>query len=148
MQIPKELPHAQKPTLLVVADTQTAKLYLMHDDQMDLINEIFFPEEWTSDKEAGFGQYGSRGEMQSFGNPDPVPGEEHVLKDHLIKSLNEDLFTRLQNKEFNEWYLVAPDYIMKTIKDSLHSYLAKALKKTLSANLINHNPLEVLKRLT
>ena len=148
MQIPRELPHPKKPTLVVVADTQTAKLYLLKQDKIELIKKIFYPEEYASDKEAGFGQYGSRGEMQSFGNPDVVPDEDHLLKTHLLKTLNDDLWQRLQNKEFIEWHLVAPDYIMKTIQKSLHPYLKKNLKKTLTANLINQPPLEVLKRLS
>jgi len=146
MQIPSELPHPAKPTLMVVADTQSAKIFLLKDDELEEINSIFFEEERASDKEGGFGKKVG-GQMQSFGNPPVVPGEEHVLKDHLLKELNEELFKRLQNNEFEEWCLVAPDYILKTIEEAMHSYLQKALIKKHAANLVNEHPLDIWERL-
>lgn len=150
MLIPQELPRFKKDALLVVADTQTAKIYSLKENRLELINEIFYPEEMTSDKEGGYMRYG-RGpggrEIQSHGNAEPVPNEDHLLKTHLIKSLNDDLATRLKNKEFEEWQLVAPDYIIKIITDKLHTDLKKTLKKTLAANLINQHPLDIIKRL-
>ena len=146
MQIPNELPHPAKPTLLVVADTQTAKIFLLQDDELKEIKKIFFEEERASDKEGGFGKKAG-GQMQSFGNPPVVPGEEHILKDHLLKELNEELFNRLKNNEYEEWYLVAPDYILNTVEAAMHSYLQKALVKKLAANLINEHPLDIWERL-
>jgi len=147
MQIPKEAIRPEKTTMLVVADTQTAKLYLIKNDEINEIKKIFFPEEHASDKEGGFAQHGASGEMQSFGNPPVVPDEDHLLKDHLCKSLNDELFTRFQNKEFENWFLVAPDYIIKTVQNSMHSYLKESLDKTLAQNLVNEHPLEILKKI-
>jgi protein required for attachment to host cells len=147
MQIPNKLPHPAKPTLLVVADTQTAKIFLIKNDELEEIKKIFFEEERASDKEGGFGQR-IGGQMQSFGNPPVIPSEEeHLLKDHLLKELNEYLFTCFHNKEFEEWYLVAPDYILNTVEQAMHSYLQKALIKKLAANLVNEPPLDIWERL-
>jgi protein required for attachment to host cells len=146
MQIPNELPHPAKPTLLVVADTQTAKIFLIKDGELVEIKKIFFEEERASDKEGGFGKKVG-GQIQSFGNPPVVPGEEHILKDHLLKDLNKELFNRFTNNEFEEWYLVAPDYILNTVEKAMHSYLQKTLVKKLAANLINERPLNIWERL-
>jgi protein required for attachment to host cells len=147
MQIPQNIIKPKKTTMLVVADTQTAILYLVKDDGIEQVKKIFFPEERASDKEGGFAQHGKRGQLQSFGNPPVVPDEGHLLKDRLCKELSDELFQRFQNKEFEQWYLVAPDYVLGTIKDEMHSYLQEALKKILELNLINESPLDILKRL-
>jgi protein required for attachment to host cells len=146
MQIPSELPHPEKPTAMVVADTQGAKIFMLKDGEIEELKKIFFEEEWAFDKEGGFGQM-SGGQVQSFGNPPVVPDEDHLLKDHVLKSLNEELFKRFQNKEFEEWYLIAPDYILKTVEEKMHSYLKRALVKKLAANLVNEHPLDILERL-
>ena len=146
MKIPQELPHPEKSTVMVVADTQNAKIFLVKDDNLEKIDQISFEEDWLTDSEGGFAQHGSQGEVQSFGNPPVAPNEDRILKDKLCKSLNDKLLSMHQNKEFYVWFLAAPDYALKTIENEMHNYLKDCLAKKEAANLINEPPLEIWQR--
>lgn len=147
MQIPQDAYHPPQPSAMVVSDTQTAKIFLINDDKIKLQKEIAFPEEWMTDSEGGFGQYGKRGQLQSFGNPPILPDDEHYIREHLGPKINDELMKMQQNKIFEKWFLIAPEYAIKSLEEKLHSYLKKDLQKKVSANLVNENPLEIIERL-
>jgi len=146
MKIPQDIPRPDKTCVMAVTDTQNAKIYLIKNGELEMIDELSFEAPWYTDSEGGFAQHGKSGQIQSYGNPPIAPDEDQLLKNELCKSLNDRLFTMLQNKEFEEWYLAAPDYALNTIENEMHSYLKDCLAKREAANLINEPPLETWQR--
>ncbi|MDD4995101.1 MAG: host attachment protein [Patescibacteria group bacterium] len=151
MRIPQDLQQPGENTLLVVANTQTALIYANDGENIVLAKKIFFEKERASDKE-GCAMRSARGpsggrQIQGLDNVAPIADDDHLLIDHLCKTLDNELFTRFKNKEFEKWYLVAPDYIIKIVKNQMHPYLKKSLSKTLPQNLVRRGALEILKKI-
>ena len=69
--------------------------------------------------------------------------KEHVAHDHLFKTLEENLLTRLKNQEFENLVLVVPAEAQNHLKERLHKDLQDRTVKTVPKNLVN-NPLEDL----
>jgi len=139
MQISSPLRPFKKPTLVVVTNTQKAKLFLANDWEINEIGIIDTAEDIKQEKNdrENLSDSGS-------GRNEPCIKKNHLIKDHFYHLLNEDLMRRLQNNEFEALAFTVPEELESELKECLHIQLLKRTTVFVPKNLMKDDLLDIL----
>lgn len=142
MQIPAELPSFERPTLLVVSDSQHALFFEIHNRILEPAGkiEVDYPAKENMQRTSGKAPGGTHFAEQA----EKLEDEKEHRFAHL---LSHELQHRLQQKTFEELLLTAPQERLTEFIEALHHDIKSRLKKTLPKQLTKESPIEILKRI-
>jgi protein required for attachment to host cells len=154
MQIPQEHRKFQKPTLLVVSDNMHAKLYKGEERQLEKIGEVdqdYYPyadanrnmRPHTSSNQAQ--QRADAGQGVNSYTSEKSENIKQSARKHLYKNLNKELMHRLQDGEFEQLIITAPENDVKELKSNLHNKLTKRIKVVVPKTLTKMSEMEIIK---
>jgi protein required for attachment to host cells len=145
MQIPQEHRKFQKPTLLVVSDNMHAKLYKGEERQLEKIGEVdqdYYP---YADASRNLTTKSSGGGATDVYATEQSENIKQSARKHLYKNLNKELMHRLQDGEFEQLIITAPENDVKELKSNLHNKLTKRIKVVVPKTLTKMSEMEIIK---
>ncbi|MBI5794443.1 host attachment protein [Candidatus Uhrbacteria bacterium] len=142
MQIPAELPAFAKSTLLVVSDNEHALFFHVLDRELTASGriELHYPDKSDDERASGLSPGGAHFAEQSEKLEDE--GEHRFA--HLLAK---ELHTRLQQGQYDEFILTAPQERLHEFVEALHNDVKSKLVKTYGKQVTKERPIEVLKRI-
>ncbi|MBI4438250.1 host attachment protein [Candidatus Uhrbacteria bacterium] len=142
MQIPAELPAFPTPTLLVVSDNEHALFFRLLDRELTPSGklELHYPVKDDVERTSGLSAGGAHFAEQSEKLEDE--GEHR-----FAKSLANELYRRLQENDYEEFILTAPQERLNEFVEALHHDVKSKLIKTFGKQVTKESPIEVLKRI-
>ncbi|MBI4598974.1 host attachment protein [Candidatus Uhrbacteria bacterium] len=128
MQLPSQFQPFGQPTLIVVTDSQHAKLFLAFEQNVNVAGIV------------------------DVAADDVAPGREvmksgkdhHVTGDHLYPALNKELMQRLHKQEFEKLAFTVPEDLENELKESLHIDLLKRADVFVPKNLMHHDLIDIV----
>ncbi len=141
MQIPQHLQHYAAPTLIVVGDHETAKVYLAHDENIEEMETLTAPERKQPDVE---GSVNVRGER--FSNPS-TDEDDGVRRAQFTATLADYLEEALRGGDADALQIVMPADMCRRLQDALPGNLQGSVGKTLEIDLAKMPLTQTLERL-
>lgn len=142
MQIPEGREHILRPTMIVVTGKEEAKLYYADNDELRHVEDVV---QDTSFEHGGEGH--ARTAPGFKGAPTADSDRMHWDKsnrDHLYHKLNENLQTKLQNKEMEEIIVCVPEELKNELEEKLTPDVLAHVKRIVPKNLLKMNPEHLL----
>lgn len=142
MQLPSQLQHFPKPTLLVLADNVDATFHLLHNDQLETLEKISEPRERKQDSEGSYAVSGNSRVGSPDSDEDDGPREHkfvEAMKDHIVKlSAAHDIHTI---------HLIMPPKIEHALSAVLPNTMLEKLGQRLHLDLMYSTPIDAVERL-
>ena len=142
MQIPQHLQHYGAPTLIVVGDHEQAKVYLAHDENVELMETLNAPEPKQPDTEGSVNIGGDRWMSPS------TDVDDGTRRGQFTAVMAEYLEEALRGGDAENLQLVMPADMAHRMQESLPGDLMGCLTKTLEIDLVKTPLTEVLERLS
>jgi len=141
MQLPQDLQHFPKATLLVLSDRVTTKFWLLGGDTMEALDGVSLAHEHKEDHEGSYlSSDGSHTGSAESGNEDDERFHKFL---HLIV---ERIDTLVREQKIMHVHLVMPAEIDHAISSHLSQDVVSKLGKHVHHDLMQENPLEIIKR--
>ncbi len=142
MQLPSQLQHFPKPTLLVLADNVDATFHLLHDDQLTDLEKISEPRERKQDSE---GSYATSGNSR-VGSPDSDI-DDGPREHKFVGRISDEIVKLSAAHDIHAIHLIMPPKIEHALSAVLpHNQLEK-LGQRLHLDLMYSTPLDAVGRL-
>lgn len=142
MKITKELPQFKNENvLLVVAGTQHADLYRVHDSKVALIKTVHIPTPEYSDREGFFMQ---RGGGKVYGCGSVYEPKKQTIQEQFAKELISDMKELDQKEGPFKIYLFTPTHVKNLLVKDLPPPLFSRVVYVKSGNYTKAHPFEIL----
>ncbi len=138
MQLPDRFRPFTKPMMIAVTDNVQAKLYLAKDRTVTLVHTISTKLEHVDQDRVAIKTGG--GMRSGDAHEDNVSWE----REQLYSELSKDLMHRMQEGEYEELALAAPQEHMNELKESLHIDVLKLASIFIEKHLTGEEPLDVV----
>lgn len=138
MQLPDRFRPFTKPMLIAVTDNVQAKLYLVKDHTITLVNTVSTKLEHVDQDRMAIKTGG--GMRSGDAHEDNVKWERETLYNELSK----DLMHRMQEGEYEELALTAPPEHMNELKESLHIDVLKRTVASVEKLLTGDDPVDIV----
>jgi len=141
MQLPQDLQKFTLPTLIVAADSTTAKIFLAGGDSLEQISGVELPREGKQDNEGSFASSdGSR-------VAGPVDENDAPRLKSFIKQMATAVISLMRMHKLEQLDLVMPAEIEHALVDELPSDVDTLIRRKLHKDLMNEAPVEMVKHL-
>lgn len=141
MQLPTNLQHFSKPTLIVVGDSVNAHFWLAGGDALQKLDGISLPRERMTDNEGGF----SNTDNGSSGGAEPKVEEERLH--HFVHLIQEQLEELIREHKAERIQLVMNAELAHAVMHHLPGDLQGKIEKQLHEDLMKDDIIDVLERL-
>lgn len=131
MQLPEELQRFEFPSLILVADHVHAQFWLAHNDTLEEVDVISLPKDKLSDNEG-------RAIGQELSDDHRQHEFIHMLVDRLEQIMSEGVADSL--------HLVMSADLANAVLDHSSTEVQEQVGKQIHADLIKHDPLDVVRR--
>jgi len=141
MQLPQDLQHFPSATLLVAADTVSAKFWLLGGDTMEELDGITEPHEKSQDHEGSYvSSDGSRTGGPDTGNEDADRYHHYVhdVVDHIAKLVHAQSIAHI--------HLVMSAELEHAVSDHLPKEVSTKIIKRVHADVMKESPLDLVRR--
>lgn len=145
MQIPQEHRAFQKTTLVVISDNMQAKLYKGEDRQFEKIGKVdqdYYP---YADASRNLTTKSSGDKATDVYSTEQSENIKDSARKHLYSNLNKELMHRLQDNDFEQLIIAAPQEDVNELKDSLNNELVKRIKVTVPKTLTKMSEMDIIK---
>ncbi len=141
MQLPQELQKFSGATLIVSADSTTAKIYLAGGDSLEQLAAVEVPRENKQDNEGSFtSSDGSR-------VAGPVEEKDEPRFNSFIKQVASATISLMRMHKLEHLDLVMPAEVEHALVDQLPSDVDTLIRRKLHKDLMNESPVELVERL-
>lgn len=139
MHIPQEYGQFNQPTLIVVTDSQQARLFSARQNVVEEVGVIdsHYPPKENFERASGQAPGGAHFAEQS-------ETSKVISREKLYHALSDDLMRRLQNHEFEELIIAAPEEHLNELQESLHIRLVKLTKTFIPKLLTTEDLLDII----
>lgn len=141
MQLPQELQKFQTPTLIVAADSMTAKIYLAGGDTLEQVAAVEVPREKKQDNEGSFSSAdGSR-------VAGPVDEKDAPRLKSFVRQTASAVTSLMRMHKLEHLELIMPAEVEHALVDELPSDVDTLIRRKLHKDLMKEEPIEMVKHL-
>ncbi len=141
MQLPQELQKFGQETLIITADSATAKFFLAGGDSLEQIAALEVPRENKQDNEGSF--------VSSDGSrvAGPVEEKDAPRLNSFVRQVAEQADELVRKHGVSHLDLVMPAEVMHVLANELSSDSKPLVRRKLEKNLMFEQPVEIIKHL-
>jgi len=141
MQLPDNLQHFSKPTLVLIGDFGKTKFYLAEEIEINELREVEAPAPAHSDPESSV-VVGAGRHAKSDSATDE--GED---RKHYSKTLAQTLTDLVDDHDIKEIQIIMPAELLRRLESDLSKDIQNLIIKTIEKDLSKTNLVEALERL-
>ncbi len=142
MKISKGLPQFTKISLIIAAGSHSAEIYRAYEGEIEKIDSFRMENPTYSDKEGFFSR---SGKGMNYGSGSVI----ETNKEEILGKFTKELASRIEKlfKENNagSTYIFSPNYIKKSIRDSLSQKIKDCMVYTMEGNFVENHPFDLIK---
>lgn len=138
MKIKNELQNIEyKNSLIVVTSNQESKMYLVKNDNIDLVDSFFVETPEYSDREGFFTSSGKRG---VYGSGSVYEDKNEYIKDKFNHSLLENLLKEIEINKAEALYMFMPENNKNDVINILPDKIKEIIKMEIYGNYVGEHP--------
>lgn len=145
MQISKTRYQFAAPALVLVVDSERARLFLAH---RGTISETATSRVSVKKPEGRASLVRGSGRGFRAGAPGDLSWRKTQALAQLMVGINTAALRVLQRQTIRHIFLFAPQWLLRPIRGKLHTDLGKLLRRSIGADLTHSHPREIVRRLS